>query len=116
MSEPEAAEIVFTVTLEHLKLLRGLEWLWNPHDFGGPIVDPARPYGGDVPVYDVASILYGDTFDLLDADGKEAFVEDQSNRDRLFEMHDGLKHVLEIGIDTGRFRPGQYRLVDGHWH
>lgn len=47
----------FTVTDDHLKLLRRASVGWSDCEFGAPEIDPKRPYGNSNVLGDIAEIL-----------------------------------------------------------
>ena len=47
----------FTVTEEHLKLLRRAYVGWDPCEFGAPAIDCKRPYGNSDVISDIGEIL-----------------------------------------------------------
>jgi hypothetical protein len=47
----------FTVTEDHLKLLRRAYIGWDDCEFGAPGIDPKRPYGNSDVIGDIAEIL-----------------------------------------------------------
>jgi len=47
----------FTVTDEHLRLLRRACVWWDELEFGAPGIDPKRPYGNSNVFADIAEIL-----------------------------------------------------------
>lgn len=47
----------FTVTSEHLKLLRRANITWDSREFSAPAIDCKRPYGNSSVYSDIAEIL-----------------------------------------------------------
>ncbi len=47
----------FTVTADHLKLLRAAYVDWDACEFGAPAIDSKRPYGNGGVVRDIANIV-----------------------------------------------------------
>lgn len=100
----------FTVTEDHLKLLRHLcdgGLYWDPGEgYGAPYFGPKKPYGNsDVP-QDVARIVGAPDSDLEtwdDDGGPEAEVED-----RYLRLHVEAGIALKIALATGEFRAGHY--------
>jgi hypothetical protein len=108
----------FTVTEDHLKLLRHLcdgGLYWDPGEgYGAPYFGPKKPYGNsDVP-QDVARIVGAPDSDLAqweDDGGPQAEVED-----RYLRLHVEAGIALKIALATGEFRPGHYtRTGSNDW-
>jgi hypothetical protein len=57
MSEHKPGKQYFTVTDEHLKLLRRTNVGWEDGEFGAPSIDCKRPYGNSSVYNDIAEIL-----------------------------------------------------------
>ena len=101
--------MIFTVTKEHLKLLKRMSVTWNDCESGAPSIDPKRPYGNsNIPV-SMAKIL------------KIEFNEDDgelkpSDENRMYKLHREMETVLAIVIQTGKFKAGKYKTVAyGPW-
>jgi len=103
----------FTVTEEHLKLLRRAQVDWNDCEFGAPAIDGKRPYGQySYVIADMAEILgipdeqWSDSEGEPLPDAEEAFMK----------LHAETGIVLQIALTTGEFRAGRYlREGYGHW-
>lgn len=91
----------FTVTDEHLKLARRMYIRYEDAiEFGGPAIDPKRPYGNGDVYRDMREILgYPDPDDDPDIDGDEA---------SMLRLHKEMATVLQIALRTGRFEAGEY--------
>src|ERR1700734_729843 len=87
----------FTVTEDHLKLLRHAYVGWDDCEFGAPAIDCKRPYGNSDVIDDIAEILG---------------VPDEQVRDEESEILPGVKAaftclhgetatVLQIALATG---------------
>lgn len=88
----DAAGERFTVTEEHLKLLRAARVTWLNVGDGAPAIDARRPYGGASVEADVARII-----------GKH-----EGNRGVLRAIHLQTKTALQIALCTGRMEAGTY--------
>jgi hypothetical protein len=94
----------FTVTDDHLKLLRRAYVGWDGCEFGAPAIDCKRPYGNSDVIGDIAEILGTPVERLLDEeneilpDAKAAFTR----------LHGETAVVLQIALATGEFRTGRY--------
>ena len=105
----------FTVTGDHLLLMKELEMDWNDIEFGAPTVNPKRPYGNTDVCKDMLKILDweisvsindgpGEPFDIDNDDLPETLEE------TLEEIHKELETVLQICLSTGSFEAGTYQL------
>lgn len=93
----------FTVTADHLTLLRAAYLRWDDCEFGAPAIDPKRPYGN--------SDVIGDIAELLDIELDE---DDDFQADHFERLHRETLTVLQLAIATGELREGTYRhTVDG---
>jgi hypothetical protein len=86
----------FTVTDEHLKLLRSAQVIWCNQDYGAPSIDTARPYGSAAIEPDMARII-----------GKYA-----GNKGVLRAIHLQTLTALQIVLCTGKFEAGTYERQD----
>jgi hypothetical protein len=94
----------FTVTDEHLRLLRRSYVEWDSSEFGAPGISPKRPYGN--------SNVYADIADILQMPENEWTGEDGDLSDdaqwRFLRLHVETATALQIALATGEFRPGSY--------
>jgi hypothetical protein len=99
----------FTVTEQHLALLRRAWVTWEYIEFGAPAIDGKRPYGNSDVLRDIAEAL-GDGPELLpfeqDDELFDTWLED--NEERLAKIHGEVGVVLQIVLATGLFQPGDY--------
>ncbi len=94
----------FTVTEDHLKLLRHARVSWFDAEYGSPSIDPKRPYGESYVERSMAEILGVPENEWLDEEeGPLPGVEDLCAR-----LHAGTAIALQIVLATGEFRPGRY--------
>lgn len=94
-------QIKFTLTDEHIKLLRQMKVGWQRDEFGAPEIDPKRPYGNSQVYYDIAEHL---DRDILEEDGD--FTKAQ--KEEMFKLHRETETALQIVLRTGTFTPGVY--------
>lgn len=98
----------FTVTHEHLRLLRNAHVFWDEAEFGAPSIDPKRPYGN--------SNVYRDIAEILDVPESEWEHEGQywslDNEWRFLRLHVETAIALQIALATGEFRAGHYVRYD----
>jgi hypothetical protein len=105
----------FTVTEEHLKLLRRANVDWEDCEFGAPAIDCKRPYGNSDVVADIGEILgYEEEYwqDPVTGDYNETIA------DNFAQLHAETAIVLQIALATGEFRPGRYvcEKYTRNWH
>lgn len=99
MSGLDNLEIVrFTVTEDHLKLLRHAYVRWFDAEYGAPTIDPKRPYGNSHVPNDIAEILGWE----IPKDGVPY------NDEKAKEIHKGTETALEIALRVGYFKAGKY--------
>jgi hypothetical protein len=94
----------FTVTENHLKLLRRAYVGWDDCEFGAPAIDCKRPYGNsDVPS-DIAEILGISDAECRDEEG-EILPDAEA---ALTRTHAETAVALQIALATGEFRTGRF--------
>ena len=121
----------FTVTEDHLKLLRHACYVyWDPGEgYGAPAINPKKPYGNsDVP-QDVAKILEAPDSDWEEAPDSDWEWDDEETSppggagrfkvlrakaaDRFLRLHVEAGIALKIALTTGEFQPGHYTRTNG---
>lgn len=95
--------VEFTVTEDHLKLIRAMYVDWQDMEFGAPAIDPKRPYGNSDVTGDIARIL-GEQV----PDGDEAERWFDENDERLTVLHHQTQTALQIVLSVGAFEAGTY--------
>lgn len=90
----------FTVTDEHLKLLRRAYVGWDGCEYGAPAIDCKRPYGNSSVEEDMAEIL---GVEMVDGEYLR-----NADRERLRALHIETQTVLQIILATGILEPGDY--------
>lgn len=100
----------FTVTDEHLRLLRRAYITWDDAEFGAPGIDPKRPYGN--------SNVYGDIAEILDVP-ESTWTDEELNplldaEWRFLRLHVETAIALQIALATSEFRTGRY-VRGGEW-
>jgi len=115
MAEPwELAESLssvteFTVTEDHLKLLRHAWVDWDEGEgYGAPGINPKKPYGESYVERSIAQILDAPDEDWEFEDGQKAYVTPEAE-ERFTRLHVETMVALQIVLATGEFRPGRYR-------
>ncbi len=81
----------FTVTEDHLKLLRQMWVDWCDDEYGAPAIDPKRPYGN--------SDVYSDMEKIL---GRQLGWSEAK------QIHQETKVALQIALRVGYFKTGNY--------
>ena len=108
----------FTVTEDHLKLLRHLcdgGLYWNPGEgFGGaPFFGPKKPYGNSYVPGDVARIVGAPDSDWEPDEWGNIALRPEAE-DRYLRLHVETGIALKIALTTGEFRAGHY-IRTGAW-
>lgn len=98
----------FTITDDHIKLIRAANITWLGWEYGAPGVDPKCPYGNSAALTDIAQIINPDFKSMREGAALD-WLED--NTDRLERLHKETETVLRIGVQTGRFEVGTYAQV-----
>lgn len=93
----------FTVTHEHLTLLRHANVGWNEGEWGAPGLDTKRPFGNGDLYGDMRKILGIEIPDNDDWDPPEDMLV------YLNTIYGELETVLQIFLKVGRMGPGEYR-------
>lgn len=97
----------FTLTPEHVKLLRRMNVGWQDCETGAPEIDPKRPYGNsDVPG-DVADILEWEGHLVRNGWSEETEMSDAAE-ERALALHAETETALQVVLSTGSFEPGEY--------
>ncbi len=98
----------FTVTEDHLKLLRHAYLYWEYGEgYGAPAIDPKRPYGNSDVERDIAEILEAPESDWELVDGEVLYPTPEA-QERFTRLHVETMVVLHIALATGGFRSGHY--------
>ena len=103
----------FTLTEDHIKLLRHMYVSWDEYSLGAPAIDSKRPYGNsdDLILSDVARILEWKTKFVS---GTESHGLSKKQVRKAKELHEGTQLALQIVLSTGKFEPGVYEMDDFH--
>lgn len=98
----------FTVTRDHIKLVRGLQIEWNENtdcSLGVPSANGKRPYGNSDVATDVAELI------KLDFVDEEKGLTKQQEK-YCFQLHRDMETVLQIVLYTGKFKTGDYECEE----
>jgi len=95
----------FTVTKEHIKLLKHMYTSWYDCEYGAPCIDPKRPYGNGSVEEDMIEIL-GIKTKIKDGEISEVtsnYVE---------KLHKEMETVLQILVRNAGIKVGTYQTSD----
>jgi len=104
----------FTLTDQHLTLMKHMVTSWDDTEFGAPSIDPKRPYGN--------SGVYADMGEILGIGNQEKWNGvvpfTQEEEARMHDIHAEMRTAIEIVLKTGAFEPGNYAAddYDSNWH
>lgn len=101
----------FTITDQHLLLMRNVYIEWNECEFGAPSVNPKRPYGNSNVLRGILELLYPESRDW-DDERREDYLDDDYNILKLTNLHVETGIALNICLQRGAFEPGLYRKVN----
>ena len=93
----------FTITEDHLKLLRSMYVGWDDCEFGAPAIDCKRPYGNSDVLGDIREILG------LPINEEDDWRDEGEDADELRRLHKDMQTVLQIlvrsthGIYAGKY-------------
>jgi hypothetical protein len=107
----------FTVTGDHLKLLRHMQVCWLRMELtGAPVIQNKRPYGMNSAVAeDVAQILQAPDSDYQRTeDGSKGYLRPEA-WERYLRLHVETAVALQIALATGEFRAGRYKRTGPAW-
>jgi hypothetical protein len=94
----------FTLTADHVKLLRRMWVGWDGMEYGAPCIDPKRPYGTNDVEQSIHEILTGRVEPLEDL----ARQERESLQARYRRLHEETRTALQVVLAAGSFEPGEY--------
>jgi len=97
----------FTITKDHLKLLKHMYVSWNDCEYGAPEINPKRPYGNSSVEEDICKIL---GFEEVDVNYEKGYKTEDLKK--AASLHREMENVLQIGLCTGKFEEGVYVKKD----
>ncbi|QEM41485.1 hypothetical protein SEA_FORZA_16 [Gordonia phage Forza] len=103
-----AIESTFEVTEDHIKLAKRTYFSYDEWcEFGGPVVDPKRPYGNSSVYEDMAEILGVP----MEEDAWGDPILPSGMKERLDKLHHEMEHFFQIlaVYCTEGVRPGRYK-------
>jgi hypothetical protein len=95
----------FTVTKDHITLLKLMYVSWDDCEYGAPCIDPKRPYGNSSVAHDIAEILEWELSQAV-LDGDEDFPDELYDKART--IHEQMQTVLQILVSNLGIREGTY--------
>lgn len=95
----------FTLTDEHIKLLRHSYVDWWDCETGAPAIDPKRPYGDSGVENSMHEILTGEVIGCIHSKRDELTEEEISY---YIKLHKVTKIALQVVLATGKFETGTY--------
>jgi len=101
----------FTLTEDHITLLRSMYVGWQDCETGAPEIDPKRPYGNGDVSGDVIELLNWKDIGEMDEEDQDDFYESDEYdqlRDRAEKIHNQTMTALQIILYTGEFVVGDY--------
>ena len=97
--------LTFTLTEDHITLLRRAYVHWQDAETGAPEIDPKRPYGNSNVPWDVLEVLGLEDQISWDPD-QEDMPKDEE--ERLLNLHRETELALQVILQTSSFEPGEY--------
>jgi hypothetical protein len=97
--------MMFTLTPEHILLLRQMCVNWQDCETGAPEIDPKRPYGNREVTTDIHAILTGESVGYAGS-ARDALTETEERT--YLALHRTMDTALEVVLRTGAFVPGVY--------
>lgn len=90
----------FTLTENHIKLLRAMYVGWQDCETGAPEIDPKRPYGN--------SYVAGDIHEILTDTRTGDYELTEKEEEAYLALHRLTEYALQIVLATGKMLPGKY--------
>jgi hypothetical protein len=106
------SETTFTVTEEHIRILKHAHVRWDPCEYGAPAIDPKRPYGNSSVEEDIIEILGWDSGECCPHCGEHILDIPEDLLERAYDIHHETETVLQIFLSTGEMKAGCYRKVN----
>ena len=98
----------FTMTEQHLTLLRNAYIEWSRCEWGAPAVDPKRPYGNGDLVQSIMELL-GETGKACPHCGEAL---DKADDEHYRKLHRETQQALQVVLQTGSFVVGEYEASE----
>jgi len=97
-------DLAFTLTDDHITLLRAAYIRWEDCEYGAPAIDCKRPYGNSDVELDIAEALGWEL--PVDNEGDEYIDADMAQRAE--RLHKETRTALQVILRAGTFTPGRY--------
>jgi hypothetical protein len=94
----------FTVTEDHIKLLKKMVVMWDERGPGAPMVNYLQPYMSMCPQCDIPKIL--SIIPMIQPDGKKKYSDEQL--EYMEKTHRETQIALQIFLRVGTMEPGEY--------
>ena len=101
----------FTLTEEHLTLLKVMYVGWQDCETGAPEIDPKRPYGNSDVARDVWEMLDWFDIDSLPEEDQDDFYESDEYdvlHAKAMKLHEETGTALQIILQNQSFQTGTY--------
>jgi len=101
----------FTLTEDHITLLRSMYVGWCSDETGAPEIDPKRPYGNSNVGDDIIHLLNWKDIESMEDEVQDDFYESLEYEqlcDRAEKIHNETMTALQIILYTGEFVTGDY--------
>ena len=102
----------FTLTKDHVTLIRNMYVGWGEYDHGAPTINQKRPYGNSGVWDDIAFRLlnWKDLTKLSEADEDDFYKSSEYTdyMERAEKIHEETDQALQIVLSSGSFEPGKY--------
>ena len=102
----------FTLTEDHIKLIRRMCVGWQHCEYGAPEINPKRPYGNSSVEGDIYEILGWVDMKNLTEDEEEDLFDGRGEfgdlAERAMVLHRETETALQIVLRIGSFTPGIY--------
>lgn len=95
----------FTITDNHLKLIRSMYVDWDDCEYGAPCINPKRPYGNSNVEDDIAEMI---KFPKKGNWDKEEEMWNEKASKELYHIHREMQIVLQICLCLGKFETGNF--------
>lgn len=104
----------FTLTEDHIKLVRHFNVDWNDeYSFGAPCVDLKRPYGNSSVANDICRLLTGEIIGRVDSKRDKLSIKEEN---KYLKIHSETAIALDIILTLGTFEPGTYERPQYEYH
>src|SRR5512135_2560657 len=99
----------FTVTKDHIKLLKHMWVGWQDCESGAPEIDPKRPYGNSDVLNDIHRILTGERIGCVGSK-RDELTRDED--EKYLQIHKDMETVLQILLSNLSIKPCMYEAEE----